>query len=162
MVRHLTIVALEFRVAGLVFAVPALATLAVVADAAFSLRRLPPLDNSEPLDIGTYGFIAIMANVARGLGPILHAIAGAAAWVVALLVIAASLALVLAVLLYLTGRGIGHHAAWARIFGGLLSFGLALVSCLAMTSLPRDLAPLAAAPLGLSLYTLWVLIWRFA
>ena len=162
MVRHLTIVALEFRLAGLLLAIPSLATLAVAADAAFSLRGLPPPDNSKPLDIGTYGLVRIMANVLRGLDPIMQVIAGAVGWVVTLLAVAASLALLFAVLLYLTGRGIGHHAAWARVFGSLLTFGLGLISLMVLTSLRRDLALFAAAPLGLSLYTLWVLIWRFA
>lgn len=31
-------------------------------------------------------------------------------------------------LLYLTGRGIGHHATWARIIGMLISAALALTA----------------------------------
>ena len=160
--RHLTIVAIEFRLAGILLAIPAIATLFVVADLALSLHELPALDNSEPLDIGTYGIIALMVNALRILGPILHAIAGLAGWALALLAIAATLVLAFAALLCMTGRAIGDHASWARILAGLMSFCLALVSLAAMTALRRDLAPFAAAPLGLSLYTLWVLIWRFA
>ena len=57
---------------------------------------------------------------------------------------------------------ISIHATWARIIALALSVGLALVSCAAIAAIRPDLAVFAAAPLGLSLYTLWVLIWRFA
>jgi hypothetical protein len=36
---------------------------------------------------------------------------------------------VFAVLLYLTGRGIIHHATWARIAAIVMSAALALTSC---------------------------------
>jgi hypothetical protein len=162
MVRHLTIVAIEFRLAGFLLALPAIATLLMVADIALDLHELPPPDDSPPLDVGTYGFIALMANVARGLGPILRAIAGVAGWVAIALAAAAFVVLLFAALLYLTGRGIGQQATWARIIAIALSVGLALVSCAVMATLRRDMAVFATAPLGLSLYTLWVLIWRFA
>jgi hypothetical protein len=133
----------------------------MVADLAFTLPDLPPADNSPPLDIGTYGFIGLMSNIARSLGPIVHALAGAAGWVMTVLAVAAFVVLLFAVLLYLTGRGIGQHAIWARITAIVSSCALALISCAVMAALRRDLAVFAAAPLGLSLYTLWVLIWRF-
>ena len=162
MIRHLTIVAIEFRLAGFLLALPAIATLLIVADLALTLHELPPPDNSPPLEVGTYGFIALMVNVLRGLGPILRALAAAAGWVTIALAVAAFVVLLFSVLLYLTGRGISQHATWARIIAIALSVGLALVSCALMAALRRDLAVFAAAPFGLSLYTLWVLIWRFA
>jgi hypothetical protein len=162
MIRHLTIVAIAFRVAGFLLALPAVATLIAAADLAWTLRELPPADNSPLLDIGTDGFVALMVNVARGLGPIVHALAGAAGWVTTMLAIAAFVVLLFAVLLYLTGRGIGRRATCARILAMALSCALAFVSCAVMAALRRDLVVFAAAPLGLSLYTLWVLIWRFA
>jgi hypothetical protein len=140
MIRHLTIVSIEFRLAGFLVALPAIATLLMVADLASSLRALPPPDNSPPLDVGTYGFIALMVNVLRGLGPILRALAGAAGWVTIALAVAAFIVLFFAVLLYLTGRGIGQHATWARIIAIALSLGLALVSCAVMAALRRDSA----------------------
>jgi hypothetical protein len=70
--------------------------------------------------------------------------------------------LLLAALLYLIGRGIGHHATWARVLAMLTCLGLMLVSCSLAAVMERNLAPLAVVPIGLSLYTLWVLIWRFA
>jgi hypothetical protein len=66
------------------------------------------------------------------------------------------------VLLYLTGRGIIHHATWARISAIVLSTGLAIASCAIMAVMRRDNAPFAMLPIAASLYTLWVMIWRFA
>jgi len=71
-------------------------------------------------------------------------------------------ALLFAILLYLTGRGIGHHATWARVIAIMMSAGLAIASCAILTALRREQAPAALAPIMLSLYTLWVLIWRFS
>lgn len=72
------------------------------------------------------------------------------------------MALLFAILLYLTGRGIGHHATWARVIAIMMSAGLAIASCAILTALRREQAPAALAPIMLSLYTLWVLIWRFS
>jgi hypothetical protein len=89
-------------------------------------------------------------------------LSGPAYWIVVLLAVAALIALLFAALLYLTGRGIGHHATWARVVAILMSLGLTAVSYSLATMMQRNLAPLAAVPIGLSLYTVWVLIWRFA
>jgi hypothetical protein len=66
------------------------------------------------------------------------------------------------VLLYLTGSGIGRHAIWARIVAILTAALLALASCAMMSVMRRDNAPFSALPIGISLYALGVLIWRFA
>jgi hypothetical protein len=160
--RHLLIVAIGFRLAGFLLALSSIAALVDLGDTVRVIRRTPLPDTNAPLDIGTYGLIALLVNTARGAGFALHAFA-VIFWVVLVILIAAAvLGLLFAVLLYLTGRGIGHHATWARIVAIMLSAGLALTSCAVMTVMQRNLAPLAALPLGLSLYTLWVLIWRFA
>ena len=160
--RHLLFVAIEFRLAGILLAIPSVAALLLVADAALTLRQLPSPTGSEPLDIAKYGLIGVMVNVLRFIEPIVHALAGAAAWVVTVIAILALSTLLVATLLYLTGRGIGQQATWARILAILLSVGLAVISCATMTALRRDLAPFAFVPLGLSIYTLWALIWRFS
>jgi hypothetical protein len=161
-VRHLLIVATGFRVAGLLLAVASITALIDLADTALVMRRMPPPETGAPLDIGTYGLVALIVNAARGADDLLHALAGVASVILVLLAVAALLTLLLGALLFLTGRGIGHHAAWARITAILLSAGLALMSCAVMAVMRRDHVPFAALPIGLSLYTLWVLIWRFA
>jgi hypothetical protein len=76
--------------------------------------------------------------------------------------VVSALALVFGVLLYLTGRGLIHHGVRARISAIVMSAGLLLASCAIMVVMRRDHAPFATIPIALSLYTLWVMIWRFA
>ncbi len=44
----------------------------------------------------------------------------------------------------------------------LISAGLALMSCAIMIVMRRDHAPFAVLLIGVALYALWVLSWRFA
>jgi hypothetical protein len=162
MVRHLLIVAIGFRVAGLLLALASIAALADFADTAWVMRQMPPPDTSAALDLQTYGLVALIANAARGAGYVLHALSGVLSIILVALAITAVFGLLFGVLLYLTGRGIGQHAVWARIMAMLISAGLALISCAVMLVMRRDHAPFAVLPIGVSLYTLWVLIWRFA
>jgi hypothetical protein len=162
MVRHLLIVATAFRVSGIVIAIASLVALGDLAETALVMRKTPPPDSGAPLDIGTYGLVGLMSNAARGVGHVLHALAGVASVILAVLAIVSILALAFGVLVYLTGRGIIHHATWARISAIVMSLALALASCAVMAVMRRDHAPFAALPVALSLYTLWVMIWRFA
>jgi hypothetical protein len=160
--RHLFIVAVGFRVAGVLLGLASIAALVDLADTALVMKRTPLPDAGAPLDIQTYGLVALIANAARGAGYLLHLLAGFLTVILVLLAVTAVLGLLFAVLLYLTGRGIGQHATWARIMAMLISAWLALTSCGAMMVMPRENAPFAALPIGLSLYALWVLIWGFA
>jgi hypothetical protein len=165
---HLLIVAIEFRIAGLLLGLPSLAALAglIYTGVDLATTPLPPPDNSEYLDVQTYGLAGALQNGGKGvgaiLGKLLELLSGAALWVIALLSVVTLLATLFAVLLYVTGRGIGQHAGWARIVAIVLAAGLLLVSIGVLALLRRDLALLAGLPIGLSLYTLWVLGWRFA
>jgi hypothetical protein len=162
MTRHLLIVAIGFRLTGILLGVASIAALIDLADTALLLRRTPPPETGLPLDIETYGLVGLLHNAARGVGFGLHALAGLLNILVVILAVAAALALLFALLLYLTGRGIGQHATWARIVAILLSLSLALTSCAIMAVMRRDNAAFATLPIGVSLYALWVLIWRFA
>jgi hypothetical protein len=163
MVSHLLVVAFGFRLTGLLLGIAAVAALVDLADTALMLRRLPPPEAGAPLDVGTYGLVGLLANVARGVGKAGYAfLTGPGAWFIELLIVVALMTLLLAALLYFTGRGVGHHATWARIVAIGMSIGLTMVSCSVAALMERNVAPLAVVPIGLSLYTLWVLIWRFA
>jgi hypothetical protein len=168
MVRHLLFVAIGFRLAGALLAIASIAAIVDLGDTVLLIRRTPPPDTGAPLDVATYGLVAFVVNAARAGGYLLHALAAVAGVLLVILIGLAVLALLFGVLLYLTGRGIGQHATWARIIGMMISFGFALVSFAVMMAIRRNLAPDQAAlaafavPIGLSLYTLWVLIWRFA
>ena len=161
MIRHLLIVAFGFRFAGMLLAVASITTLVDVAGTWFELRQLPPPDVGPPVDIRTYGLVGLLHNAARGFGYGVHAMAGLFNILLVVLAVIAMFGLLVAVLFYLTGSGISRHAAWARIVAMLISTLLGLASCAVMAVMRRDHAPFAVLPIGLSLYTLWVLIWRF-
>jgi hypothetical protein len=162
MIRHLLIVAIGFRLTGILLGAASIAALVDLADTALLLRRTPPPEIGPPLDIKTYGLVGLLSNSARGIGFGLHALAGVLSILVMIMLAAAVFALLLALLLYLTGRGIGQQATWARVVAILLSLSLALASGAIMAVMRRDHAAFATLAIGLSLYSLWVLIWRFA
>jgi hypothetical protein len=161
-IRHLLIVAIGFRFAGMLLAVASTTTLVDVAGTWFEIRRLPPPEIGPPLDLKTYGLVGLLHNAARGFGYGVHAMAGLFSILLVVLAVTAIFGLLVAVLLYLTGSGIGRHAIWARIVAILTASLLALASCAVMAVMRRDHAPFAALPIGISLYALWVMIWRFA
>lgn len=146
----------------MLLAVASTTTLVDVAGTWFEIRRLPPPEIGPPLDLKTYGLVGLLHNAARGFGYGVHAMAGLFSILLVVLAVTAIFGLLVAVLLYLTGSGIGRHAIWARIVAILTASLLALASCAVMAVMRRDHAPFAALPIGISLYALWVLIWRFA
>jgi hypothetical protein len=165
---HLRIVSGEFRIAGLLLGVPSIAAFVTLIFTMVDLRSTPalPPDDSQYLEIGKYGLVGLLNNGVKGIGDVIGTpfalAAGAATWLIVALAITALVAALFAVLLYFVGRGVKHRATWARFVGIILTSGFLLISILALTSLRRDLAPIAVLPVGLSLYTLWVLGWRFA
>jgi hypothetical protein len=162
MIRHLLIVATGFRLAGILLGVASMTALMDVTETWLYIRQMPPVETGPPLDIKTYGLVGLLSNAARGFGYGLHALAGLLSIIMAIVAVAAAFALLVAVLLYLTGSGVGHQANWARFVAILISIALGFTSCAIMVAIRRDLAPLAALPIGFSLYALWVLLWRFA
>jgi hypothetical protein len=162
MISHLMIIAVGFRLTGALLGIAAIAALVDFADTALMMHRLPP-DTSTALDVGTYGLVGLLHNGARGVSKAMYAfLTGPGLWFIAFLAFLALLILVVAIVLYFTGRGVGHHAAWARFMAILISIGLAATSCAIALLIRRELVPFALAPIALSLYALWVLIWRFA
>jgi hypothetical protein len=161
-IGHLVIVAFGFRLAGLLLGIASIVTLVDVADTWFQMRRLPPPDAGPPLDLETYGLVGLLHNAARGFGYGVQALAGFFSILLVVLAVTAIFGLLVALLFYLTGSGIGQHAIWARIVAILTASLLAIASCAVMAVMRRDHAAFAALPIGISLYALWVLIWRFA
>jgi hypothetical protein len=107
----------------------------------------------------------LITDAARGFGFFVHALAGVVGIILVVVAVAAVFILLLGVLLYFTGRGIGRHSGWARIVAILMSAGIALAFCSLLSPLwqtRQDLALFAALPICFCLYALWVLIWRFA
>jgi len=165
---HLQIVSGEFRIAGLSLGVPSIAAFVALIYTAIDLRSMPapPPDHSQYLDIDKYGLAGLLNNGVKGIGDVIGTpfalAAEAASWLIVALAMASLVAALFAVLLYCVGRGVKHRARWARFVGIILTTGCLFISILALTSLRRGLAPFAVLPVGLSLYTVWVLGWRFA
>lgn len=162
MIAHRSIVALGFKVSGLIVGVPAVAASVFLTIEAISLHRAAAPDGAHLISVRTYGLIGLMNDAAVGIDRVFGVLAGLAAWLLAGLAVVALFVALWAGLLYLVGRGVGRRALWARIVGGVFALILALANLLALTSLPdekMDLPPLLL--LGVGLYTLWTLIWRF-
>jgi hypothetical protein len=158
---HLPIVALGLRIAGWIVGAPSLLATLYLGWGVFVLRQAPPTDASAPLDIKTHGLVALLEYGVRGLVKMFELFAGAATWILAALTIAALTSTLAGVMLYLAGRGIAHHATWARILAILIFLGLLPLALGALSVLPRLLLPVGWLLIGASLYSLWVLVWRF-
>jgi hypothetical protein len=162
LIAHRSIVALGFKVSGLIVGVPAVAACVFLTIEAIWFHHAAAPDGSHLISVRTYGLIGLMNDAAVGIDRVFGVLAGLAAWLFAGLAVVALFIALWAGLLYLVGRGVGRRALWARIVGGVFALILALANLLALTSLPdekMDLAPLLL--LGVGLYTLWTLIWRF-
>ena len=158
---HLPIVALELRVAGWVLGAPSLLSTLYLTFGAFVLRPGPDVDASHSLDIKTYGLVGLLENSVRGVVKSLEFLAGAAAWVIAALAIVSAAILLVAMILYFAGRGVQHHATWARIVAILIFLGLLTIALGALSVLPRAWFPVDWLLIAASLHALWVLVWRF-
>jgi len=159
--NHRLIVAMGFRVCGWLLGAPMLAALVGLTVSAFALHHAAAPDASKALDIKAYGLFGVLASGARDVDHVLAWLAGAAAWVAFALAVVSLVGVAMGVLFYVTGRGIDRRATWARILAVLISLWVLLSAAATAAALPRDLALLAALPVGVSLYVLWVLIWRF-
>ena len=158
---HLPIVALGLRIAGWIIGAPSFLLTLYLGGGLFGFRQAPPTDVSAPLDIKTYGLIALLENGVRGLVKMFEFFAGAATWILTALTIASLTSTLVGVMLYLAGRGVAHHATWARILAILIFLGLLPVALCALSVLPRPLLPIGWLLIGAALYSLWVLVWRF-
>jgi hypothetical protein len=158
---HLPIVALGLRIAGWIIGAPSFLLTLYLGGGLFGFRQAPPTDVSAPLDIKTYGLIALLDNGARGIARMFEFFAGAATWILTALTLVSLTSTLVGVILYLAGRGVAHHATWARIFAILIFLALLPVALGALSVLPRLLLPVGWLLIGSALYSLWVLVWRF-
>ncbi len=159
--RHLSIVANGFRAAGFVLGVPSIAALLFLSWAWISLRPGHPLV-APTTDIGKYGLIALLSSGAYGVGKVFEFFGGATRWVAGMLAVLSFCTTLFSASLFYTGRGLMAHALWARLAGGILTFGLLLLSFAGMMSLPRGGAWISVLFAGLATYAMWVLGWRFS
>jgi hypothetical protein len=98
--RNLLIVAIGFRLTGILLGIASIVTLVDVADTRFQLRRMPPPDAGPPLDLKTYGLVGLLHNAARGFGYGVQALAGFFNILLLVLAVAAIFGLLVALLFY--------------------------------------------------------------
>ena len=161
MIAHRSIVSLGFKLSGVLAGIPAVVACVTLTVAAIQLHQAAVPDGRHMVSVRAYGFWGFLSDVGVGVDHMFGFLAGLAAWLVAGMAILALLVALWAALLYLIGRGVGRGAMWARIVGGAFALGLALVSLIAVINLPHRLIAAPLPALGLAIYTLWVLIWRF-
>jgi hypothetical protein len=161
LIAHRSIVSLGFRISSLLIGVPAVVALVGFTAIAIDFRHLGAPDSAHTISIHTYGIAGIMTDAAVWFDRLFGALSRLAEWLFVGLAIVALLVTLQAVLLFVVGRGIGRGAMWARIVGGLLAVGLAMLSFIAFASLPHRLMTAPLPLLALALYTLWTLIWRY-
>ena len=159
---NLKIVSMSFRVTGALMGVLSLLGLADFASTAYVMRSVPPPDQGPPLAINKYGIVALLDDGARVFDHVMHGFMGLMTWVLAGLAILATLVLLTGILFFFIGRGMAHRAMWARVTGAGIAAFFLFAAVLTITSFRGDAQYVAAVPLGFSLYTLWVLVWRFA
>ena len=158
--NHQAIVGRGFRIAGWLLGIPSLVMLLVVCASLFLVHPEP--DKSSYLDIGTYGIAGLLANGARGVGQLFAWLGGIAAWIEEAVAIGLVGAILFATVLYFTGRGIDRHSKPARIVGSAIAIVFLLFWLLVLLSLPRAAMLLPSLGLGVSIYAVWVLGWRYA
>jgi hypothetical protein len=121
----------------------------------------PAPDKSPYLNVQTYGLVGLLNNGAKGVARMLDGLGGVLSWIEWALAIGLSGSLAFAVILYFTGRGIARHSTGAGVVGIGLSAIFLLIWLVILMSLQRGGAmAVPAAGIALSLYTIWVLIWR--
>ena len=140
---------------------PAVAGCVAMTIGALDFQHAAAPDDSHMLSVHTYGIAGLLTDAGVGLDHMFGFFAGFAAWLLAALAVLALIVALVAVLIYLVGRGVGRKALWARIVGGLLAVGLALMSLIAFANLPQRLMAAPLPAMAIALYTLWTLIWRF-
>jgi hypothetical protein len=161
---NLLIVSRGFRVLGLLLGVPSgLLFLDLFMNLFVFPTRMPPPDHSPPLDIQKYGIAGLLSYGAKGMGMMFMALGTLAEWAAELLAVIMFFVMLFSLLLFFAGRGMAHHAGWARVMGFVLA-ALFLLTWLGILSVANQYPGIAVACVGvaMSLYAIWVLGWRYA
>jgi hypothetical protein len=162
--RNLLIVANGFRIVGSLLGIPSLPFCLWLTWGLIDIASVKPdkasLNSSDTTSIGRDGIIALVAGFAKGMGKAFEFATEATTFAMRILDVAAAALTLVGACLFLTGRGLIVHAAWARIVAGVGASGILLASFLTLTSLRRG-GTFALIPMGLTIYVLWVLVRRF-
>jgi len=139
-----------------------LALLFVFGGSLFSVAHPPTFQASHPLDIGKYGLVGLLQNGAIGVAGVFQFLGIVGFWASVVLTVLSLIVLLLALVLFFTGRGIVAHRLWARIAGivfcvlGLL-FGWSI-----LFNVSREVAAAIVLLSAAAVYSLWTLGWRYS
>jgi hypothetical protein len=157
--NHRAIVGQGFRIGGWLLGVPSLVVLLVICLSLFILHPEP--DKSAYVDVGTYGLAGLLANGAHAVGALFRWLGGIAAWIEKTVAIGLIVLIGFAACLYVTGKGIDRHSRPARIAAFAIAMVFLFFWLLMLLSLSRHAMVLPAVGAAVSLYTIWVLGWRY-
>jgi hypothetical protein len=155
--RHSWIVANGFRVAGCALGLPSTVALVYMVWARVGLYSQPPPSADGATDIATYGLVGLLLTGVNLAGKLLGPLGSVFVVLVDILIATSLIAVVLSVALFLTGRGLGSHAPWARIAGSSFSVVSLAFSVGWLVLLRRGPNLAGLLPLSASVYILWVL-----
>jgi hypothetical protein len=161
-VDHRSIVAGEFRIFGIVLALPAAVELISLAWDWWSLRGAPPSDPSQHLSVSKYGLVALLSYGAEGLGTMLGFLGWVASLAAAVIGIISAFAFLSGLLLYFTGGGVDRGENWARVIAIMVSIVCLILWIGSFSVLQNGWLAVSGVGTVLALYTLWVLARKFA
>jgi hypothetical protein len=149
-----------FHTGSLALGIPASLVFLLLAWASIQLHLLAP----SPSAAGPTGnqLIDLFVGGFRLFGKLFEFIGGAGKWAILILAAVSFLAVVLALAMFFTARGLNAGQLWARISGIAIAVVPLLLSLVLFLSL-RSLAPraLAAAAVYGTGWVIWTLGWRF-
>ena len=154
---NLSAVANAFYVAAASLGLPSSVALLVYAFYRVQLWVTPtPAGNQFPKNPDA--ILLILQGMTRAIGGIAGALGRVGQFLFNGVAVISVFALVLAVVLFLTGRGLHAHQGWARGLAGLITGGVLLISLLSLTALRGPLLLLSvglAAASGYAVCAVW-------
>jgi len=158
--RNVEQIARAFHAASLAIGIPASLAFLLLGFETIRLHLSAPVttetgkSGNQLIDLFVSGFAIF--------GKLLGLFSGVAKWLILVLAAASFVAVVFAVTLYFTARGLNAGRMWARVLGVVLAVAPLLLSLGTVLSTRRTL-PFAIAGLtaAASAYTIYTLCWRF-
>ena len=140
--------------------IPSIAALLFAVWVWISLSSGPP--ETRYADTGSNGVIGLLQSAVYNFARTYEFFEGVSKWLSEILAMLALMATLVSVGLFVTGRGLHHQAPWARITGAVFAVALLLLSSGRLLSALRTGSVTGMALFGASVYTIWVLGWRFS
>ena len=133
MSSHILYIANAFHFGAILLATPSTAALIFYAVFRFQLWMTPSHPTSAPLK-NPDAILMIIVGMAKSIGAIANGIGTAGKVIFGWIAIVSGIALLLALCLHFTARGLMAHQAWARGMAALMMLGLLLVSFVSLVS----------------------------